>query len=76
MQCYGCGKKGHYLRKCPSTWAKMGKDILAMGKSGDFKATKTGGVNTAVEGKGEEPDKPPEDADVEHFMDFYRQNQF
>ena len=43
-------------------------------KSGDFKVTKTGVVNTAVEEKVEEPDEPPDDVDVKEFVDFYGQN--
>ena len=47
-----------------------------MMKSGDFKTTKTGVVNTAVEEEGEEPDEPPDDVDIKEYMDFCGKNHF
>ena len=45
-------------------------------KSGDFKTSKSGVVNTNVEKEGEDPDKPPEDHDVEDYKDFVGQDHF
>ena len=50
--------------------------MLAIVKSGDFKATKTDVVNTDVEEEGEEPGKPPEDPDVQEYNDFIGQDYF
>ena len=70
VQCYGCGRKEHYLSKCTKTSVKKKEDILTVVKSGDFKVTKTSVVNTAMDEKGEEPDEPPDDACIEDLMGF------
>ena len=57
VQCHGCGKGGHFLKECNKTSAKNKEDIFAMVKSGDFKTTKKGVMNTAME---EEPEEPAE----------------
>ena len=69
IQCFGCGKKGHFLSDCKKTSTKKKAEILAMVKTGSFKTTK--GVVQLNTGKGgDEAVKPPKDNDVERFKDF------
>ena len=47
-----------------------------MVKSGDFKTSKSGVVNTNVKKEGEKPDDPRKDHDVEDIKDFIREDSF
>ena len=47
--CYACGKKGHLVYHCRSTSDVKKKEILALMKSGNFKPSKSGVVNTNVQ---------------------------
>ena len=69
IQCFGCGGRGHYLSNCTKTSTAKKAEILAMVKTGDFKTAK--GVVQLNAGKGGgEAAKPPEDNDVEDYIDF------
>ena len=76
VQCYGCGKTEHYLPECTKTSAKKMVELLAIVNSRDFKATKRRVVNTAVEEGGKDPDGPPDDTDVQEYVDFLGQDHF
>ena len=56
ISCHGCGLKGNQLKECNKTSPEDKKKIYAMKKAGNFKAKKTGVVNTVVE------DTPSDDA--------------
>ena len=49
VNCHSCGLKGHHLKECNMTSSEDKKKIYAMKMAGNFKAKKTGVVNTIVE---------------------------
>ena len=75
--CYACGKKGHLVYGCTSTSDAKKKEILALMKSGKFKAPKSGVVNTNAQEEGGGDNDPPENVnDCKKFMDFIGVEEF